>query len=204
MEITDPRMIRVLLREQTLKYLAPLLATDRSVAEVAALVQEPLPRTHHHVRSFHDAGLVRVVSETPRKGRAIKRYQAIAQEFVIPAALLPHDLHARQMERINAELTRSFAQVTPEWVLGGDVRIYAPTPTRGSIDRLYPERAGDTVPNSRDHALQTVAMLRLNSEDAAELRDELAALRDKWIARSRDGTDLPHHTLSLAMVRYTR
>lgn len=132
MKITDPVMVRSLLRDGAAHYLAPFLHEDHSVSEAAELLRTPLTKVHYWVRSLCDAGLLHVVSEQPRKGRPIKRYRAIATEFVVPAEALPEDYFAGVMRRSNEDMIDALAAAAPEWVIGGDFRVSASSPTRAA------------------------------------------------------------------------
>ena len=195
MKITDPVMVRSLLRDGSTQYLAPFLHEDHSVSEAAELLRVPLARTHYWVRSLHDAGLLKVVAEVPRKGRAIKRYRAIAREFVVPAAALPEDYFAREMRRSSDEMTQALAAAAPEWVIGGDFRISAISPVRSSRDRVQRKSSG----RGSAAAHQSGCMLRITEAEARELIEELTALRDRWIVRSQDESGLAPYQLNLAL-----
>jgi len=187
-------MVRSLLRDEAAHYLAPFLHQDHSVSEAADLLHAPLAKVHYWVRSLHDAGLLSVVREEPRKGRAIKRYRAVASEFVVPAEALPEDYFRSVMRRSNEEMIDALAAAAPEWVIGGDFRVSASSPTRSSQDRVLRQGAG---PSAVTH--QSGCSLRITESEARELAGELRDLRDRWIARSADGSDLGRYQLDIAL-----
>ncbi|NNG38352.1 hypothetical protein HJ588_03560 [Flexivirga sp. ID2601S] len=197
MRVTDPDMVRALVRDRAADFLAPFIHGEHSVSEAAARLDESVQRTHYWVRSLYDAGVLEIASETPRKGRAIKRYRAIATEFVIPAQALPYDYFARGMHRVNDELTRALVAAAPAWVVSGDLRIHAPTPERGT------RALGDASPGPpKVPAHQSSAGLRLTRADALQLVTEIRQLQDRWIARSDDesGEQLYLASLSFAPI----
>lgn len=194
MKVTDPVKVRSLLRDGVTQYLAPFLHEDHSVAEAAELVRVALPKVHYWVRSLYDAGLLEVVAEVPRKGRRIKRYRAIATEFVIPAEALPEDYFAGVMHRANAEMTHALQSAAPEWVLGGDLRISTTSALRSSRDRVL--REGARFERTTHQSFCTV---RITEDEARELAQEMNALRDRWIARSDDESSLGFYQLNLAL-----
>ncbi|WP_446666466.1 hypothetical protein [Flexivirga sp. B27] len=193
MEITDPIQVRSLVRDEAATYLAPFLHEDHSVSEAAALLKLPLARVHYWVRSLYADGILEVVAEQRRKGRPIKRYQAIATEFIIPAEFLPEGHFAGLMRRSNAEMTEDLLAGSPEWVIAGDFRIWASAPTRGSQDRL--PRAGVDRGAVTHQSMWTV---RITEDEARELQQELNDLRDRWIARSQDESQLRAYHASVA------
>lgn len=186
-------MVRSLLRDEAAHYLAPFLHEDHSVAEAAELLHVALAKVHYWVRTLYDAGVLDIAHEVPRKGRPIKRYRAIATEFTVPAEALPEDHFARVMRRSNAEMTEAIAAAAPEWVIAGDFRISASSPVRGSQDRLQREGTGSGIPTH-----QSGCALRITDEAARELTADLMELRDRWIARSDDESDLPLYQLNIA------
>lgn len=194
MKITDPVMVRSLLRDEAAHYVAPFLHEDHSVSEAADLLHLPLAKVHYCVRSLYDAGLLTVVSEQPRKGRAIKRYRAIADEFVVPAEALPADHFAGVMRRSTEEMIDALAAAAPEWVIGGDFRVSASSPTRGSQDRVLRAGAG---PAAVTH--QSGCSLRITEAEARELAQEIRELRKRWIARSADRSGLGRYQLDIAL-----
>ncbi|MFC6704775.1 hypothetical protein [Flexivirga alba] len=194
MQITDPVMVRSLVRDEAATYLAPFLHEDHSVSDAAELLHLPLAKVHYWVRSLYDVGLLEIAAETRRKGRAIKRYQAIASEFVVPAEVLPSGHFERVMRRSNAEMTDALIAAAPEWVLAGDFRIRASSPQRGSQDRVGRENAGQETTTH-----QSGCRLRITEDEARQLGAELRDLRDRWIARSQDESDLTPYQLNIAL-----
>lgn len=187
-------MVRSLLRDEAATYLAPFLHEDHSVGEAADLLKLPLARVHYWVRSLYDAGLLDVASATPRKGRSIKRYRAIASEFVVPAEHLPDGHFNRQMRRINEEMSQALEAAAPEWVISGDFRVTATSPQRGTQDRVLRGHEG-----RRTVTHQSTCRLRVTQQQARELMQELNDLRDRWIERSQDESDLQSFQLGLAL-----
>ncbi|MDQ3742435.1 MAG: helix-turn-helix domain-containing protein [Actinomycetota bacterium] len=51
---------------------------DVSAKELAARFEQPIARTSYHVRTLADAGLLRVVRRTPRRGATETHYRAIS------------------------------------------------------------------------------------------------------------------------------
>jgi hypothetical protein len=187
-------MIRSLLRDEAAHYLAPFLHEVHSIGEAAELLRLPLAKVHYWVRSLYDAGVLSVVETQARKGRPIKRYRAIATEFIIPAEKLPEDYFAGVMRRSNAEMIDALAAAAPEWVIAGDFRVSASSPRRGRQDRIL--RAG-TEFGAATH--QSGCSLRITEDEARELADEIRALRDRWIARSADESPLVRYQLDITM-----
>ena len=73
--LTDP--------ERTL-FLKPFLFGERTIKEAAEALRLEPPALYYPVKRMCDFGLLEVVRETPRRGRALKVYQASAERFFVP------------------------------------------------------------------------------------------------------------------------
>lgn len=177
-EISDPRTVKLLLAERAGRYLEAYLGSVRSVSEAAAHVERSLQRTHYWTRRFLDAGLVEAVEVVRRKGRPIQRYSCVADEFVIPAKALPPGTFEAQMQELHRGLTGAFERSYPDLVYGGDLHIHRADPSNAGI--TY-DRAGPDGDLPKD-AVQSSFTMRLTRAEASRLREELMALRDRWIA----------------------
>jgi hypothetical protein len=98
------------------------------------------------------------------------------------------------MRRLNDEMTQALAAAAPEWVIAGDFRISATSPVRGSQDRLLSAGSRSATPTH-----QSGNSLRITATEARELVEEIMALRDRWIARSQDESDLTSYRLNIAL-----
>ncbi len=77
----------------------------KSISMVAGELAIPVKKTHYHITRLVGQGLLLVMAERPRKGRPIKLYQAIADSFFIPRAL---------MEDANRGLRKTFHSALDE------------------------------------------------------------------------------------------
>ena len=87
--MTHPEAVRRLMDEAQRDVLGLFITQPRSVGQVAALTGLALKRVHYLATRFVALGLLEVVDEQARKGRAVKRYQSTAPSFYIPFAALP-------------------------------------------------------------------------------------------------------------------
>ncbi|MGH3448636.1 MAG: hypothetical protein ACRDP4_13535 [Nocardioidaceae bacterium] len=181
MFVTDPRTIKVLLSEQALTFLEPYLGATRSISQAAERTGRSLQRTHYWTRRLHDVGLIEVRETALRPGLSIRRYQAIADSFRVPAHVLPVGLFDSMMTVLSRALVHSFETAHPEIAYGGDVSIHRARNASGIvIERTTPEVDDDGPAD----ALQCSFTTRLAPEDAAQLRTELAQLRDRWSGKT--------------------
>lgn len=196
MPITDPEAAACLAAGRGSHFLAPYFAGPSSVTQAASYLHESVAKTHYWTRRWHDLGLLEVVREVPRSGRPIKLYATVADEFVVPPDLLPANLLLQQLERGTRELHDALVHAAPEAVYAGSLKVHKPQGSRHvSSDRIASTADGHT---SRGDALHTEFSIALSAAEAKAAREELEALRDKWIQRS-ERTDKVTHLFILAM-----
>jgi hypothetical protein len=76
----------------------------RSITEAARSSGEAIGKIHYHVTDLHRRGLLRIVREERRKGRAVKYYQAVRPSFFVPAELAERSPGAGLAAELRARL----------------------------------------------------------------------------------------------------
>lgn len=84
--VRDPEAARVLTDAAQLRYFAPFLAQDRTIAQVAEETGSKLNTAYVRTRRYLELGLLRVVREEKRAGRAVKVYRSVADVLYVPLA----------------------------------------------------------------------------------------------------------------------
>lgn len=74
--------------------LLAFVGRERSLTEVSAALSMPLNLLHYHVKKLVTLGIVEVVREQPRAGRAVRYYQASSEAFFIPTYLMANSVGA--------------------------------------------------------------------------------------------------------------
>lgn len=87
--MSDQTQARFLTDPAKKRFLLPFLARERRIAEAAADVGCSINRMLYQVRTLVDCGLVRVLREEPRAGRAIRVYRSVHDAYFIPFAATP-------------------------------------------------------------------------------------------------------------------
>lgn len=171
--------------ERQRKIIQALMATRLTLVALSGVVALPLSLVHYHVSKLMRLGLIEVVEEQRRAGRAQKVYCAAAKEFVVPAELiveLPGTGLAQQMrEALNRHLARSLVGVS------------------FTHDGQRPRANLLKDPAQTGAALELWLDMGLRASDAAELALEMQALADRFRAR---GDNLqPRYLVQLVAVR---
>lgn len=76
--LRDPDALRSLAHPTRMKIYTAMVEEPLSAKELAARFEQPLARLSYHVRTLADAGLLRPVRQTPRRGAVETHYRAVA------------------------------------------------------------------------------------------------------------------------------
>ena len=126
--VTDPAASAVLTDPHALRHLEPFLGRECTVSQAAKETGEKPNTMLKRVRRFVELGLVEVVREKPRKGRAVKVYRSRAEVFFVPfEATSAESLEAQLAERdayyealLRRQVVRARMEAFPTW----GTRIY--------------------------------------------------------------------------------
>lgn len=200
--ITDPRRLR---------FLAPFVGRERTVAAVARELAVSPHRMLYQVRRLLRLGLIEVVREEARAGRAVRHYRAVADGFFAPFALTGAETPEQLARRVSDDSRRILeVQVGRAWMAaGGDpggwgITVYR-APDGGVNTSLVPTPTPE-APRSFFEALlapggpavwDSHIALALSREDAKALQRELGTLAERYRAREQPGA--PTHLIRLAM-----
>lgn len=89
--VVDQRQARFLTDPAKKRFFVPFLARERRVAEAAAEAGCSVNRMLYQVRTLVDAGLLQVVREEPRAGRAVRVYRSVYDAYFVPFSATPYD-----------------------------------------------------------------------------------------------------------------
>ena len=88
LEITDPKIAALFIKDHVSSYLAQFIGTETTLKKAALNIGAKLNVMAYWAARFVNLGLIRVTRTTTRGGSAIKHYRAVANEFIVPIALL--------------------------------------------------------------------------------------------------------------------
>ncbi len=166
----------------TLRQLAPFLGRERTIGEAALDGGERPNTVLKRVQRFLAAGLLEVVGETPRRGRAIKRYRTVADLFFVPfEATAAESLEASLAERDafwERQLRRNVVRARIEALGTWGTRIYRDERGRLQVQTaVTPEADATTLDAGAPAVLSSWRdSVTLDFEDAKALQREMYEL----------------------------
>ena len=82
--VTDGEAARILTDTAQLRLLEPFFKRETTLSDAAAELSVRLNTLLYRVNKFVELGLLTVVREEPRRGKAVKVYRASAEDFFVP------------------------------------------------------------------------------------------------------------------------
>ena len=189
--VSDARQAQMLTDPRSKAFFVPFLARDRRVSDAATELGCSVSAMLYRVRTLLHCGLLEIVREETRPGRAVKIYRSAHDAYFVPFTATPYDTLEQRVS----------VQGDPIWA--GLVRSYADALRRSN-------RFGHLVQRIDDHTVQTTDRLPDRtpggqalfwSDSIIQLRDadarELLTLVAQWYERAQQmagvGTDPPRH-----------
>lgn len=119
--VTSSEAARLLTDTAQLRLLEPFFKREVVLSEVAAELGVNLNTLLYRVNRFIALGLLRVVREEPRRGKAVKVYRASAESFFVPFDITPsasleqilQDLLGDAEKLFDREAAKAFQQAFP-------------------------------------------------------------------------------------------
>lgn len=197
--VADPEVAKVLMQPRVQRVLAPFMAGERSVGEVAAATGSSTQSVGYWVKRFGDLHLLRCTRVRPRRGRPIRCYRATAGGFFVPFGMT----RAGTLEALLVEQERPWTeQLYRDLVRAGDAEVgdlhrwgmcisangetpylnFAPNP------QLTEDVAASVLRPDAPALWTGWAVLKLDFADAKAFQSELAALIGRYGDR-RGGQD---------------
>jgi len=82
--VKDFKIAKIFLVPKNLKFIAAFIGQERSIKELSQALDSNISTTFRRVQKYSELGLIKIVREEKRNGRAIKYYRAVADRFYIP------------------------------------------------------------------------------------------------------------------------
>lgn len=106
--VTDLEQARLLTEPVSKEFFKPFLAHERTASEAAEMLDAGLNTTLYRIKTLLRAGLLQVVREVPRKGRAVKVYRSVHDAYFVPFNVTPY---ATLEERLWVQARPLFAEL---------------------------------------------------------------------------------------------
>ena len=180
------------------QYYSPFLARTRSVGEAAQELGCGLDTLLYRVRTFLRAGLLEVVGERRRAGRAVRLYRTVHDAYFIPHAVTPFATLEERLYASTEPHLRAWARSTARRLQARGVegtRLYRDTygqvwsegaADEHSVGGLNPEQLNDPA---RPPAFDVTTTLYLSTEEARAVQAALAELVVAWRGKTFAGTN---------------
>ena len=175
--VSDPVQARFLTDPAKKRFLLPFLARERRIAQAAEEVGCSINRMLYQVRTLAGCGLLRIVREEPRAGRAVRVYRSVHEAYFVPFAATPYDTLEQRIT----------VQGDPIWA--GLVAAYADALRRSRRHGHLLRRVGEVV-HTTDQLPQTTpggqalfwsdSTVMLRDADARDLGEQVR----QWYERT--------------------
>jgi DNA-binding transcriptional ArsR family regulator len=206
MRVNDSDAASWLADPERRRWLFPFVGKERTLAEIGRELDVPVNAVLYRARLLVKHGLIRVVGEERRRGRAMKRYAAAADGFIVPVSLVPvatlEGLLALNELRAQEALTRELARAVhrladpARLVLRIGVDQFGVLGAGLALDGREFDLAEELSRASAPALWSSWSTLSLSDDEAKSLQRELVEL---W-RRYQGGSAPTSYTLRLALV----
>lgn len=185
-KVSDPELAAILTDTAELRLLEPFFVSEVMLKDVAAKFDLKLNSLLYKVNKWLDLGLIEVIREEPRKGRALKLYRATSDAFFVPFSLSSEIglgdflFHlAEKRERIfHRELARVLQPIAPD--IGLTIALDSQNKLSVEIvDAKQRQETGD-YPASHTAAFSLTEDLCLDYVTAKALQKDMLMLYQKY------------------------
>jgi hypothetical protein len=90
-EVQDPEQARLLSDPESFEFFKPFIAQDCTVSRAAKEVSCKVDTMLYRVKTFVEAGLLKIVATENRRGRPSKVYRSSADAYFVPFAVTPFE-----------------------------------------------------------------------------------------------------------------
>jgi hypothetical protein len=180
-EIKDAEQARLLTEPESFRFFKPFMARACTVSQAAKEVGCNVDTMLYRVKTFVEAGLLKIVATENRRGRPSKVYRSSADAYFVPFAVTPfEDVEAAIKQNIQKDvdvIAYNLARVIRH--SGRDGR-HIFRDHRGEVSWVSGANAGDAVLNLDDlselakNIYATERMIGESASDELELTDEEA------------------------------
>ena len=199
LEITDPKIAALFIKDHVSSYLAQFIGAEITLKKAALQIGAKLNIMAYWAARFLNLGLIRVTRTETRGGSAIKHYRAVANEFIVPIALLEgftttevlQKTMRRDYDRFSRSVSAAGIRLTPDW----HIRLY-----RNDWGHGTPLEPSTPPESSAPRPLHDFVYVTMPAREAAEFHQELAALLERFRNAARQEPGLPRFLMHVGFV----
>lgn len=168
--INDMEQLRLLGDPLKLRLVQAFAEGEKTTKQVALELGERITKLYRHVDALHDAGLLEIVSETPKRGTIERTFRAIAERFEVDQALLSGTTDAEGNEALR-ELLRA-----------GETEILRAIEAKGDEDenllviRFRAKGSREQITRLRKSLEEWLETLQQSQEEIPEDYEEIGAM----------------------------
>ena len=213
LEITDPKIAALFIKDHVSSYLAQFIGADISLKNAALNIGAKLNVMAYWAARFVNLGLIRVTRTTTRGGSAIKHYRAVANEFIVPIALLEgftttevlQNTMRRDYNRFSRSVSAAGIRLTADW----HIRLYRNdwghgTPLEPSTRQISTQSTSTQSISTQSalapRPLHDFVYVTMPAQEAAAFHQELAALLERFRDAARHEPGLPRFLMHVGFV----
>jgi len=190
-EVTTEQQASWLSTPSKRRFLLPFLGRDCTIKAASAETGCTLEVMYYRVQQLQRAGLVRMVRQEARRGRAVKHYRTVADQFFVPYTRMAldslEDEVRAQWQVPLRQLSRGIAGVMRQHAYEGQYLSRLPS---GEVSYAGgPAAACVDLPGHPRLALDALGEVRLSREQAAAFRQGLIGLVRSFQATEKDAGD---------------
>lgn len=82
--VQDKSIAMLFFEPKHMRFIAPFIGQERQLKDVSEELKSNISTTYRRVKKYCDLGIIDIVKEEKRNGKAIKIYRAVADYFYIP------------------------------------------------------------------------------------------------------------------------
>jgi hypothetical protein len=199
LKISDSQVAALFVKDHVSSYLAQFIGSEITVKRAALQIGAKLNVMAYWAARFVKLGLIRVTRIETRGGSAVKHYRAVADEFVVPIALLEgltttevlQRVMRRDYDRFSRSVSAAGNRLTSDWHL----RLY-----RDAWGHGTPLEPSGALEVSAPRPLHDFMYVTLPANEASEFHRELAALLERFKAAAQHQPGLPRFLMHVGFV----
>lgn len=195
--IDDPNAARLLIDVQQLSYLQPFMAQASSIGQAAEQLDVSNDDMYYRVKRMERLGILEVVREEARAGKAIKYYSVVAGGLFVPFAATPADTLETLLLGTDSAFETNLAKgiVGSFWEIIEDPETWGLRLFKDDRGRLHLDYGPEDAPDDWDlqaflsephypAIISAWTEFALSHEDAKALQRKLQALHEEYRAKS--------------------